>query len=64
MNGGETMYMQQLYQREILIAEQQVCELKPLYSRICDTRPLLRNRSTVPDTAASDTHLQVNTDIT
>jgi len=31
--------VQQLYQREILIAEQQVCELNPLYSCICDTRP-------------------------
>jgi len=56
MNCWETMYMQQLYQREILIAEQQVCELNPLYSCICDTRPPLRNRSTVPDTTTSDTH--------
>jgi hypothetical protein len=64
MNCWETMNMQQLYQREILIGEQQVCELNPLYSCICDTRPPLRNRSTVPDITESDTHLQENNSIT
>ena len=49
------MYMQQLYQREILIAEQQFCELNPFCSCICDTRPLLRNRSTVPDNGKGHT---------
>ena len=64
MNCWETMCMQQLYQGEILIAEQQVYELNSLYSCICDTRPSLRNRSTVPDVTASNTYLEEDTGIT
>jgi len=64
MNCWETMYMQQLYQREILIAEQQVYELNPLYNCIYDTRPPLHNLITVSDITARNTHLQEDTGIT
>jgi hypothetical protein len=64
MNCWETMYIQQLYQTEILIAEQQIYELNPLYSCIYDTRPPMRNLITVPDITARNTYLQEDTGIT
>jgi hypothetical protein len=64
MNCWETMYMQQLYQREILIEEQQVYELNPLYNCIYDMRPPLRNLTTVSDITVRNTYLQEDTGIT
>jgi hypothetical protein len=57
------MYMQQLYQREILIEEQQVYELNPLCNCIYDTRPPLRNLTTVSDITVRNTYLQEDTGI-
>jgi hypothetical protein len=58
------MYMQQLYQREILIEEQQVYELNPLYNCIYDTRTPLRNLTTVSDIRVRHTYLEEDTGIT
>jgi len=64
MNCWETMYMQQLYQREILIEEQQVFELNPLYNCIYDTRPPLCNLTIVSDITVRNTYLQEDMGIT
>jgi len=64
MNRCEAMYIQKFHREGILIAEQQVYELNPLYDCIYDTRLLHRNQPTVPSTTAQDTYQQENTDIT
>jgi len=56
--------MQQLYQREILFEEQQVYELNPLYNFIYNTRPPLRNLTTVSGITVRNTYLQEDTGIT
>jgi hypothetical protein len=54
------MYIQKFHQKGILIAEQQVYELKPHYDWMYDRRLLPHNQSTVPSTTAQDTHQQEN----
>ena len=64
MNCWETMYIQHLHQRDLLITEQQVCEPNPLFSYIEDKEPRQYNSSTVSNATVRNTQPQTASGVT
>ena len=64
MNCWETMYIQKLHQRNILITEQQVHEPNPIYNCTNDTRLSPCNQPTVSSTTVQNMYQQENIGIT
>jgi len=64
MNCWETMHIQHLHQRELLITEQQVYEQNPLFSYINDTETRQYNSSRVSNAAVRNTQPQIASGVT
>ena len=64
MNCWETMYIQHLHQRNLLLTEQQVSEPNPLFSYTDDTEHGQYNSSTVSNATVRNTQPQTNSGVT
>jgi len=63
-NCWETMYIQHLHQRNLLLTEQQVSEPNPLFSYTDDTEHGQYNSSTVSNATVRNTQPQKNSGVT